>query len=144
MLLCKSRSPRRDRSCYFFAVTTCFRSFGFELQGPCSAFTSWRARKRDPKTFSLAAHNQELVLGHVAVVLQQLFQISLERGLCFNHRIERLLHLGRQIICIDVLPFQLFPCHCLAPTWSDEKADLIRDHRPQSSSAFPRSKFGAH
>ena len=24
-------------------------------------------------------------------------QISLERGLCFNHGIERLLHLGRQI-----------------------------------------------
>src|SRR6266550_4514306 len=86
MLLCKSRSPRRDRSCYFFAVTTCFRSFGFELQGRCSAFTSWRARKRDPKTFSLAAHNQEFVLGHVTFVLQQLFQISLERGLCFNHR----------------------------------------------------------
>src|SRR5262245_54580336 len=59
----------------------CFRSFGFEFQGPCSAFTSWRARKRDPKTFSLAAHNQELVLGHVTFVLQQLFQISLERGL---------------------------------------------------------------
>jgi len=46
----------------------CFRSFGFELQGRCSAFTSWRARKRDPKTFSLAAHNQELVLGHVTFI----------------------------------------------------------------------------
>src|SRR6266545_4520802 len=141
MLLCKSRSPRRDRSCYFFAVTTCFRSFGFELQGRCSAFTSWRARKRDPKTLSLAAHNQEFVLGHVTFVLQQLFQISLERGLCFNHRIERLPHRGWQIIsgrfggrvdeevahphpsqtrmcfCIDVLPLQFFPCHCLAPVW---------------------------
>ena len=63
-------------------------SFGFEFQGPCSAFTSWRARKRDPKTFSLAAHNQEPVLGHVTFVLQQLFQISLERGLCFNHRMK--------------------------------------------------------
>ena len=60
------------------------RSFGFELQGPCSAFTSWRARKRDPNTFSLTAHNQELVLGHVTFVLQQLFQISLKRGLCFT------------------------------------------------------------
>ena len=46
-----------------------FRSFGFEFQGPCSAFTPWRARERDPKTFSLAAHNQELVLGHVTFVL---------------------------------------------------------------------------
>jgi hypothetical protein len=36
----------------------CFRSFGFEFQGPCSPFTSWRARKRDPKTLSLAAHVQ--------------------------------------------------------------------------------------
>jgi len=27
---------------------------------------------RDPKTFSLAAHNQELVLGHMTFVLQQL------------------------------------------------------------------------
>src|SRR6516162_11713119 len=94
---------------------TRIRSFGFEFQGPCSAFTSWRARKRDPKTFSLPAHNQELVLGHVTFVLQQLFQISLERGFCFNHRIERLLHRGRQIICIDVLPLQFFPCHCLTP-----------------------------
>src|SRR5436190_21416096 len=102
----------------------CFRSFGFELQGR-SAFTSWRARKRDPKTFSLAAHNQELILGHVTFVLQQLFQISLERGLCFSHRIERLLHRSRQIVCIDVLPLQFFPCHCLAPTWSDEKAHSI-------------------
>src|SRR6516164_9892807 len=100
----------------------CFRSFGLEFQGSCSAFTSRRARKRDPKTFSLAAHNQELVLGHVTFVLQQLFQISLERSLCFNHRIERLLHRGRQIICIDVLPLQFFPCHFLAPTWSDETA----------------------
>ena len=50
-------------------IATCFRLFGFELQRPCSAFTSWRARKRDPKTFSLAAHNQELVLGHVTFVL---------------------------------------------------------------------------
>src|SRR5215813_7731680 len=60
----------------------CFRSFGFEFQGRCSAFTSWRARERDPKTFSLATHNQELVLGHVTFVLQQLFQISPERSLC--------------------------------------------------------------
>src|SRR5262245_40233262 len=67
------------------------RSFAFELQRRCSAFTSRRARKRDPKTFSLAAHNQELVLGHVTFVLQQLFQISLERGLCFDHRIKRLM-----------------------------------------------------
>src|SRR5215469_16458166 len=37
-------------------------SFGFELQGPCSAFTSWSAHIRDPKTFPLAAHSQELVL----------------------------------------------------------------------------------
>src|SRR6516225_2090183 len=44
-------------------------SFSFEVQGRCSAFTSWRARERDPKTFSLAAHNQELVLGHVTFVL---------------------------------------------------------------------------
>jgi sulfide dehydrogenase [flavocytochrome c] flavoprotein subunit len=74
-----------------------FSSFGFELQGPCSAFTSWRAHIRDPKTFPLAAHNQELVLRHMTFVLQQLFQISLERGLCFNHRIERLLHLARAV-----------------------------------------------
>src|SRR5262245_5389329 len=102
-------------------IATSFCSFGFELQGRCSAFTSWRARKRDPKTFSLAAHNQELVLRHMTFGLQQLFQISLEHGLCFNHGIERLLHLGRQIIYIDVLPLQFFPCHCLAPAWSDEK-----------------------
>src|SRR6516225_6144953 len=102
-------------------IATSFRSFGFELQGRCSAFTSWRARKRDPKTFSLAAHNQELVHRHMTFGLQQLFQISLERGLCFNHGIERLLHLRRQIICVDVLPLQFFPCHCLAPAWSDEK-----------------------
>ena len=38
-------------------------SFGFELQGPCSAFTSWRARERDPKTFPLAAHNLDAVEG---------------------------------------------------------------------------------
>src|SRR6516162_5104076 len=97
----------------------------FEFQEPRSAFTSWRARKRDPKTFSLTAHDQELVLRHVTFVLQQLFQISLERDLCFNHRIEGLLHRRRQIICIDVLPLQFFPCHCLAPTWSDEKAHSI-------------------
>src|SRR5262245_23135119 len=76
---------------------------------------------RDPKTFSLAAHNQELVLGHMTFVLQQLLQISLERGLCFNHRIEGLLHCGRQIICIDVLPLQFFPCHAQRPPplWGD-------------------------
>src|SRR6478672_13443029 len=101
-------------------------SFSFEFQGRCSAFTSWRARERDPKTFSLAAHNQELVLRHMTFVLKQHFQISLECGLCFNHRIERLLHLGRQIICIDVLPLQFFPCHCLPPAWSDGKGKLSR------------------
>src|SRR5262249_28763724 len=104
--------------------TTCFRSFGFELQKPCSAFTPWSARIRYTQTFSLPAHKQVLVFGHVTFVLQQLFQISLERGLCFNHRIERLLHLGRQIICIDVLPFQFFPCHIFSPPWSDEKGTL--------------------
>ena len=46
-----------------------------------------------------------LVIGHVTFVLQQLFQISLERGLRFNHRIERFLHLGRQLICIDACHF---------------------------------------
>jgi hypothetical protein len=54
-----------------------FRSFGFELQGPCSAFTSWRARVSYTQAFALPAHNQRLVLRHVAFVLQQLFQISL-------------------------------------------------------------------
>src|SRR5262245_32646804 len=95
-------------------------SFGFEFQGSCSAFTSRRARERDPKTFSLAAHNQELVLRHMTFSLQQIFQIGLERGLCFNHRIERFLHRGRQIICIDVLPLQFFPRHCLAPARPEE------------------------
>jgi hypothetical protein len=107
-------------------IVICFRSFGFEFQGPCSAFTSWRARERDSKTFSLAAHNQELVLGHVTFVLQQPFQISLERGLCFNHRIERLLHRGRQIIRIDVLPLQFFACHCLAPNVGTSRRERER------------------
>jgi hypothetical protein len=80
-------------------------SFGFEFQGPCSAFTSWRARKRDPKTFSLAAHNQELVLGHVTFVLQQLPKLALNVASAST--------IGRQIICIDVLPLQFFPCHVL-------------------------------
>src|SRR5215831_7627937 len=119
-------------------IATSFCSFGFELQGRCSAFTSWRARKRDPKTFSLAAHNQELVLRHMTFGLQQLFQISLERGLCFNHLIERLLHLGRQIICIDVLPLQFFPCHCLAPAWSDEKGIRYSSQRHQAATAGGR------
>jgi hypothetical protein len=74
----------------------CFRSFGFEFQEPCSVFTLGRARKRDPKAFSLAAHNEELVLRHVTLFLQQLFQISLERRLCFNQCIERLPDIGRQ------------------------------------------------
>src|SRR5258708_40106595 len=39
-----------------------------------------------------------------------------------GNRIERFLHLGRQIIRVSVLPLQFFPCHCLAPAWSDEKA----------------------
>src|SRR6516162_4483286 len=102
-------------------LSRCLRSFGFELQGPCSAFTSWGAHIRDPKTFPLAAHNQELVLRHMTFAFQQLFQISFERGLCFNHCIERFLYCGRQIICIDVLPLQFFLCHCLAPAWLKER-----------------------
>src|SRR5919201_453598 len=89
------------------------RSFGFELQGPCAALTSWRARKRYTQALALTAHDQKLVLRHVAFALQQLFQISLKRRLRFNHRVEGFLHLGRQIICIDVLPLQFFPCHAL-------------------------------
>jgi hypothetical protein len=58
------------------------------LQRRCSAFTSWRARIRYSQTLALPAHDKVLVFGHVTFVLQQLFQISLERGLCFNHRIE--------------------------------------------------------
>src|SRR5215471_16574792 len=77
---------------------TSFRLFGFELQGRCSAVTSWRAPKRDPETFSLAAHNQERVVRHMTVGLQQLSQSSLERGRCFTHGIERRLHPGRQNI----------------------------------------------
>src|SRR6266436_1964464 len=96
-------------------IPPCVPSFGFESQEPWSVFTSRRARKRDPKTFSLTAHNQELVLRHVTLFFEQLFQISLKRGLCFNHCIERLFDVGRQIICINVLPFQFFPSHCLAP-----------------------------
>jgi hypothetical protein len=61
---CARRAKLRRANCY------AIRSFGFELQGPCSAFTAWRARKRDPKTFPLAAHNQELVLRHMTLVLQ--------------------------------------------------------------------------
>jgi len=113
-------------------AATCVRSFGFEFQEPWSAFTSGRARKRYPKTFSLAAHNQELVLGHVTFVLHQLFQISLERGLCLNHCIERLLDLGRQIVCVDVLPLQFFPCHCLAP-------NLAELTKPKASVNWPSS-----
>src|SRR6516225_5232923 len=79
-----------------------------------------------PRRFPLRLITRELVLGHVTFVLQQLFQISLERSLCFNHCIERFLYCGRQIIGMDVLPLQFFPCHCLAPAWSDEKGTLIR------------------
>jgi hypothetical protein len=103
-----------------------FRSLSFELQGPCSAFTSRRARIRYTQALALPAHNQKLVLRHVAFVLQQLFEISLERGLCFNHRVEGFLHLSRQIICIDVLPLQFFPCRALL--------QLGRTQRPNSRS----------
>jgi hypothetical protein len=34
----------------------CLRSFGFELQGRCSAFTSWRARIRYTQTLAFPAH----------------------------------------------------------------------------------------
>jgi hypothetical protein len=37
-------------------IATCFRSFGFELQGHCSAFSSWRARIRYTQTLALPAH----------------------------------------------------------------------------------------
>src|SRR5262249_12721016 len=73
-----------------------FSSLSFEIQGPCSAFTSRRARIRYTQALALPAHNQKLVLGHVAFILQLLFQISLERRLRFNHRVEGFLHLGRQ------------------------------------------------
>src|SRR5262249_57827300 len=52
------------------------RSFGLELQRPSSTFTR-RARIRDPKSFSLSAHNQELFFGHVTFFLPQLFLFSL-------------------------------------------------------------------
>src|SRR5262249_3651918 len=106
-----------------------FPLIGFELQGPCSAFTSWRARKRDAKTFSLAARDQELVLGHMTFVLQQLFQISLERGLCFNHRIERLLHRGMQIICIAVLHFNSSPAIVMLQFSPTKKAHLFEPNK---------------
>ena len=76
------RASIGSRGCRDDSLSRDACSFGFEFQGPCSAFTSWRARERDPKTFSLAAHNQELVLRHMTFALQQLFQISFERGLC--------------------------------------------------------------
>src|SRR5262249_24043645 len=63
----------------------------------------------------LPAHNQELVLGHVTFVLQQLFQISLERGFCFNHRIERLFTAAGKSSASMFCHFKFFPCHCLAP-----------------------------
>jgi hypothetical protein len=37
-------------------IATCFRSFGFKLQGRCSDFTSWRARIRYTQTLALPAH----------------------------------------------------------------------------------------
>src|SRR5215510_9965229 len=46
-----------------------FRSLSFELQGPCAAFTSWCARVGYTQALALPAHNQKLVLGHVAFVL---------------------------------------------------------------------------
>src|SRR5215472_13275156 len=98
--------------------------------------TAHAAVSRDGRSFSpaLSPQNVAPALPHgsfltadsvwfqsLTAALYVIFQISLERGLCFNHGIERFLHLGRQIICIDVLPLQFFPCHCLAPAWSDEK-----------------------
>src|SRR5262249_2930192 len=120
-----------------------FRSLSFELQGPCSAFTSWRARIRYTQALALPAHNQKLVLRHVAFVLQQLFQISLERGLGFNHRIEGFLHLGRKIICIDVLPLQFFPCHALLQLGGTKRHPLIRDHPKSSRMVCTGLAFGS-
>jgi hypothetical protein len=62
------------------------------------------AANATPRRFPLRLITRKLVLRHMTLILRQLFQISFERGLCFNHCIERLLDLGRQIICIDVLP----------------------------------------
>src|SRR5262249_519143 len=46
--------------------------------------------------------------------------------LAYRPCIERLFDLGRQIICIDVLPLQFFPCHCLAP-------NLVCHDKPKTS-----------
>src|SRR4029453_15961592 len=102
-------------------VSVCL-CYGAGQKNQVRFFISFSSDRASTRSAVSRPSEKVLVLGHVAFVLQQLFQISLERGLCFNHRIERLLHLGRQIICIDVLPLQFFPCHCLAPAWSDEKS----------------------
>ena len=72
----------------------------------------------------------------------RLFLISLERGLGFNHCIERLFGLGRQIICIDVLPLQFFPCHGLAPhPVCHETPHLVCHEKPKTSPRTGRLRF---
>ena len=125
----------RERKSRAIFVVRFFRSFGFELQGPRSAFTSWRARIRYPKMFSLPAHKQKLVLGHVTFLLQQHFQFSLERCLCCNHRIEGLLHIGGQSSASMFCHFNSSRAIVLLHLGRTKRHDPIRDQCPQSSSA---------
>jgi hypothetical protein len=78
-----------------------FCSFGFELQGPRSAFTSWRARIGYTQTLSLPAQEQIFVLGHVTFFLQQLFQFILERS---RTVLVRLVDLPPGLEPLEVLP----------------------------------------
>src|SRR5262249_5148444 len=113
-------------------------SFGFELQEPRSGFTSWHARKCDPQTFPLAAHNEELVLRHMTFALQQLFQISFERGLCFNHCIERfsLLRQANHLHRCSATSILPLPLSCSSLVEGKERMHLIPRRPPSACSAM--------
>src|SRR5215831_18171999 len=66
-----------------------------------------------PKRLPFRLITRNLSSGMWPSIFSSFSKSASKRGLCFNHRIEGFLHLGRQIICIDILPLQFFPCHAL-------------------------------
>jgi hypothetical protein len=70
--------------------------------------------------------------------LQQLFQISFEGGLCFNHCIERFLYCGRQVICTDVSATSILPLplSCSSLVEGKERMRLIPQRPPWACSSM--------
>ena len=131
---CARRAKLRRANCYATAHLV------LNFRDPAPPSPRGVLANATPKRLPFRLITRNLSSGMWPSFFSSFSKSALNAASASTHRVKGFLHLGRQIICIDILPLQFFPCHALLQrkgTYPISRLPCLPFYRPGVRIATP-------